>query len=83
MSRTTGKSPEQRQPVQLELLWDQLLSRQPESIQAAFASLDTPSRKAVLEHLQHMSADTGWQPEQRKSAQAALQVLQAQSRQDE
>jgi NADH:ubiquinone oxidoreductase subunit E len=59
----------------LELLWEDLLSRQPETIQEAFASLDPSDQKAVLTHLQRMVSESGWQPEQRLSARAALDVL--------
>jgi NADH:ubiquinone oxidoreductase subunit E len=59
----------------LELLWEDLLSHQPETIQAAFASLDPSDQKAVLTHLQRMVSESGWQPEQRLSARAALDVL--------
>lgn len=65
----------------LEVLWNDLLSRQPELIQAAFATLDTPNQKAVLAHLQRMVNEAGWQPEQRASAKAALQTLVTQSNQ--
>lgn len=64
-------------PLDLEALWENLLSRQPELVQAAFASLDADERQAVLAHLQRMAAEPGWHPEQRKSATAALLALQA------
>lgn len=60
---------------QLEALWDNLLSSQPELVRAAFDSLDSPSQKTVLAHLQRMASDTGWQPEQQASALAAIQIL--------
>ena len=59
----------------LEQLWNDLLSRQTDLIQAAYDSLDSPSRKTVFTHLEHMANDPGWQPEQRESAIAALQAL--------
>jgi hypothetical protein len=63
---------------QLEMLWEDLLSRQPAPIKAAFASLDPSDQKAVLVHLQRMVNEPGWQPEQRLSAKTALDVLLSQ-----
>ncbi len=62
-------------PDFLELLWEDLLSRQTERVRAAFAGLLPAEQKAVLAHLQRMSDEAGWHPEQRRSAQAALQAL--------
>jgi hypothetical protein len=67
---------------QLELLWNDLLSRQPELIRDAFEMLDFPSQKIVIDHLQKMAKESGWQPEQRASANAALQVLENQMNPD-
>ncbi|HEX9091500.1 MAG TPA: hypothetical protein VF831_08410 [Anaerolineales bacterium] len=83
MSQTSDQLPHSQRGDQLELLWNDLLSRQPERIKSAFTSLDTPSRKSVLIHLQHMANDSGWQPEQRLSALAAIQALQDYSHQVE
>jgi hypothetical protein len=69
-------------PELLELLWNDLLSHQPELIRLAFVSLDVPSRKSVIDHLQKMANEPGWQPEQRVSAKAALQALENQMNQD-
>ena len=71
------------EPDQIERLWDDLLSRQPQLIRAAFASLNASDQKAVLAHLHHMVKDTGWQPEQKISAEFAIQTLETQSRQEE
>jgi hypothetical protein len=60
---------------QSETLWEDLLSRQPSTIKVAFASLQPSDQQAVLVHLQGMVSETGWQPEQRISARAALDVL--------
>jgi Ca2+-binding EF-hand superfamily protein len=60
----------------LEVLWNDLLSRQPERIREAFSSLDPNSQKIVLAHLQRMAGEIGWQPEQRISAKAALNALE-------
>lgn len=59
----------------LEVLWNKLLSRNPKQIRAAFAGLDAASQTEVLQHLQRMSTEEGWHPEQRKSAEAALAAL--------
>lgn len=67
---------------QIEVLWDNLLSRQPRLIKAAFASLNPDDQQIVLEHLQRMISDSGWQPEQRLSAQSAIDVLVAHPDQD-
>lgn len=60
----------------IEDLWDGLLSRQPELVRAAFSSLDLAERSAVLAHLQRIVSEAGWHPEQRLSAQAALDALE-------
>jgi len=60
----------------LEQLWDQVLSREPDSIRAAYAALDQPSQNEVRRHLERMVQEDGWHPEQRKSALAALNALE-------
>lgn len=60
---------------ELENLWDALLSRNPERIRQAFAGLDAEERQAVQTHLQRMATEPGWHPEQRLSAQTALESL--------
>jgi hypothetical protein len=60
---------------QPEQLWEDLLSRQPHRIQAAFASLNPSNQETVLAHLKRMVDEAGWQPEQRISARAALDEL--------
>lgn len=59
----------------LEILWDGLLSRNTERIRAVYAGLDPDSQVEVLQHLERMTTEDGWHPEQRKSAKAALSVL--------
>ncbi len=75
MSRNTGKAHRRQQPNKLENLWEDLLSRQPHRVLAAFISLDASEQKAVLNHLQHMLDEPGWHAEQRLSAQAALLAI--------
>lgn len=74
-----AKASRSTRPSQLEALWDDLLSRQPERIRSAFDSLDLPGRRSVFTHLQRMASDAGWQSEQRLSAQVAIQALQGYS----
>ncbi len=62
-------------PEPLALFWDEVLSRQPARIRKAVASLDSATRKELVVHLQRMVSEEGWQPEQRKSAQAALDAI--------
>lgn len=59
----------------LEILWDGLLSRNTERIRAVYAGLDPDSQVEVLQHLERMTTEDGWHPEQRKSAKAALSAL--------
>ena len=60
---------------QLEQLWGGLLSRQPEQVQRVFASLTPEEQADVSAHLKRMATETGWHPEQRASALAALAAL--------
>jgi len=61
---------------EIENLWDGLLSRQPDLVQATFEGLTKEEQEAVLAHLKKMAGEAGWHPEQVKSAQAALEALQ-------
>jgi hypothetical protein len=56
-------------------IWEVVLSRNPKRILLAFESLQPDQKKAVREHLYKMVSEPGWQPEQRKSAQAALVAI--------
>ena len=60
-----------------ELLWDDLLSREPERIQFAFKDLSLAEKEAVIEHLKSMSTESGWHDEQKRSAQFALNVIKS------
>ena len=62
-------------PDPLELFWNEILSRQPHKVRAAFISLDTATKQAVLVHLERMVSESGWHPAQVHSAQAALKAL--------
>ncbi len=59
----------------VEAFWDAVFSRDPMQIHAVIDPLDPSTRAAVVAHLLHMVSDAGWQPEQVKSAQAALAEL--------
>jgi hypothetical protein len=59
----------------VELFWESLLSRDPGQIQAAWDSIDRPTQKQVLLHLQDMVEGEDWHLEQRASAEAALKVV--------
>jgi hypothetical protein len=61
--------------IDLEILWNDLLSRDSKQVQRAFSRLDEESRQAVLQHLNRMAVEAGWHPEQRISAEAALKAL--------
>ena len=63
----------------LEHLWDQLLSRKPEQIRAAYARLSPDEQASVLRHLERMASEPGWHPEQVLSARTALRALEAAS----
>jgi hypothetical protein len=60
----------------LEILWDHLLSRQPDQVREAFTGLSEDEKKDVLAHLKRMVEEPDWHPEQRASAQAALDAIQ-------
>ena len=59
----------------LEDLWDKILSRQHEQIRKAFMSLRSDEQQSVLTHIKHMATDPDWHPEQRLSAQVAIEAL--------
>ena len=61
----------------LETIWENLLSRDAQKTRAVFLSLDEPSRREVLAHLQAMTSAAGWHANQELSARAALQALEA------
>jgi hypothetical protein len=83
MNKMQDHTPPNIQSDQLEQLWDNLLSRQPDRIQLAYTSLDTHNQKAVLAHLHRMVTEPGWQAEQRQSAEAAIKVISTPSNQDQ
>lgn len=62
-------------PDALEILWNSLLSRQPDLVREAFSGLNLVEQKAVLSHLHRMTEEDGWHREQRISASIALREL--------
>lgn len=59
----------------LEKTWDQLLSRDSQTIKNCFAALTKDSQQTVLVHLKEMTTGAGWHPEQVKSASIALEAI--------
>lgn len=59
----------------LQSFWEALLSRQPSTIRSKFTSLTEAEKSAVVQHLEHMASAPGWHPEQRLSAQIALEAI--------
>jgi hypothetical protein len=82
MSKASRQPGYSGRSLSLELLWDEILSRQPDTIRSAFSTLDPGDQQAVLAHLKRMASEDGWQAEQRTSATVAMQVLEDQSRQE-
>jgi len=66
----------------LEEIWDDILSRRPARIRRRFNLLDAASRQEVMEHLNRMITEDGWQEVQVTSAQTALAALAENSRSD-
>lgn len=60
----------------LEEIWDDILSRRPARIRRRFSMLDKASQKEVMNHLNRMVSEDGWQEVQIISARAALAVLE-------
>ena len=62
-------------PLDLQNLWEHLLSRRPRQVRAAFESLSPEQQAVVLAHLKRMVSEPGWHAEQQRSAAAALKAL--------
>jgi len=67
---------------QEETLWEKILSREERQIRQAVCGLSPQEVRRVLQHLQAMLSEEGWHPEQQRSAQAALDVLQPSNRKE-
>lgn len=61
--------------AKFENIWEDLLSRLPQRTWQAFTTLDSDQQQVVVNHLKRMVEEEGWHPEQRKSAQAALEAI--------
>ena len=57
-------------------IWEQLLSRDAKSIRALFSTLSADEKLATQVHLKKMAYETGWHPEQKKSALKAFLVIE-------
>ena len=66
---------EQSASTSLEELWERLLSRETEEVQAAFSALTKDEQTAILAHLRRMAQEPDWHAEQRISAQFALSSI--------
>jgi hypothetical protein len=59
----------------LQGFWEKLFSREPAQIEAAWRMLDKVQQKDVRAHLCSMVTELDWDPEQVRSAEAALDVI--------
>lgn len=59
----------------LEELWNHLLSQDPLRISEVFNQIDSNSQNQIIQHLQRMIHETGWQPMQKENAKIALEVI--------
>ena len=60
---------------EIEEIWEKVLSRDPELIRKGFFDLKNTDRCHVKTHLLKMATEIGWQPEQKISAQIALDAI--------
>jgi hypothetical protein len=61
----------------IEKLWDDLLSRDAERIKQAYGQFNTDQQKEILDHLVKMTTKPGWHVEQKLSALAAIEAINA------
>jgi hypothetical protein len=59
----------------LKGIWDSLLGQKPEQIRSIFTALSADDQQAILVHLKKMVTEEGWHPEQRISAETALNAI--------
>ena len=59
----------------IEIIWEGILSRDEQQIRQAFETLEEESQREIIAHLRVMTSKEGWHPEQRISAQTALDIL--------
>ncbi len=56
-------------------LWDAILSRETRAYPECLEKLDHEEQTSLLAHLERMTSEDGWHPEQVTSAQAALDAI--------
>ncbi len=59
-----------------EELWNRLLSEKPALIRSAWRMLGPQERESIRRHLQIMTCEEGWHPNQRRAARAAVDCLE-------
>jgi len=59
----------------LEEIWENILCKDSERIRSAINSLDSADKKEIILHLEKMAHEEGWHPEQKSSAEYALNIL--------
>lgn len=64
-----------KNPIVAEVLWDHLLSREPEHIRDIYQDLSKTEQSAICKHLKRMTHEEGWHDEQRISARIALNTI--------
>jgi len=64
-----------RNKGELDIFWENMLSRDPERVREAWGTLTVEERLAIHAHLVRMSTEEGWTEPQRISARAALEAL--------
>ena len=62
---------------ELERIWNGVLSKDPDTIQKTYRSLDKASKSVILQHLERMVTEEGWVEAQAAAAQAALTAIKA------
>jgi hypothetical protein len=65
--------------MDLDELWEALLSEDPARIRHVWGEVTDAEAQAILAHLTRMRDDDGWTDEQRAAARTALQVLHDQA----
>ena len=61
--------------MDVEILWDKILSRVPEQVRQAYHTLAKSEKETVRTHLRKMIAESDWHPEQKISAKEALAII--------
>ncbi len=72
-----------REKGELDIFWENMLSRDPARVRDAWGTLTVEERIAIRAHLVRMASEEGWAEPQRISAQAALDALAALSGNDD